>query len=101
MTPDDLRRFGYTAGCPGCVRVQSGAGNTRNYNETCRARIDEKLPETTAGLARTELEANRREAELVRELQMEYTRIQREKAPEDTGIAVQGEGSVPKPSRAD
>ena len=60
-----------------------------------------KLLEPTASRARKELEANRREAELTRELEVEDEIIKREKAAKNTGIAVDGEGPVPKSFRAD
>ena len=62
------------------------------------ARIDEKMSESAAGRARKELEANRREAELTRKLEMKDARFQREKAVEATDAVVEGEGSIPKPS---
>ena len=51
ITPEDLRRYGYTAGFPGCIHVQRGAGTIRNHDEACGARIDEKLLESMAGRA--------------------------------------------------
>ena len=70
----------------------------RNHDEVCRARIDEKLSESAACRARRELEANRRESELTRELEMEDARIQRDKAAKNTDAEVEEEESIPKPS---
>ena len=38
---DDLEKFGYTAGCPGCRAVNRGT-TAANHSEECRRRIAEK-----------------------------------------------------------
>ena len=39
---DDLEKFGYTAGCPGCRAVNRGA-TAANHSEECRSRVAEEL----------------------------------------------------------
>ena len=56
------------------------------------------MSESAAGRTRIELEANRREAEPTRELEMEGARIQFEKAAKNTDAEVEGDESIPKPS---
>jgi hypothetical protein len=39
---DDLEKFGYTTGCPGCRAVNRGT-TAANHTEECRSRIAEEL----------------------------------------------------------
>ena len=60
ITPEDLRRYGYTAGCPGCIHVQPGAGppaTTTKYAE---------LALTRSGVSQrpAELEKSRRQIDV-------------------------------------
>ena len=53
---DDLEKFGYTAGCPGCRAVNRGT-TAANHTEECRSRIAEELEKV--GDVRLERETER------------------------------------------
>ena len=46
MTVKDLKKHGYTSGCPRCADLGYGKANSRqNHNENCRARLYKKFEE--------------------------------------------------------
>ena len=67
--PRDFAKFGYTAGCPGCVQLQRGGGTSRNHNEICRTRLEELLEETVEGQTRKQRALDKREYLRTREFE--------------------------------
>ena len=59
----ELRKFGYTLGCPGCEAAQAGL-RARAHSEICRTRIEEELSKTEDGSERIGETALRAEARL-------------------------------------
>ena len=53
----DFRAHGYTAGCPGCVSLQSGKKTKRNHTEVCRARVEAEIVKTPEGELRNHVRA--------------------------------------------
>ena len=74
---DDLEKFGYTTGCPGCRAVNRGT-TAANHTEECRSRIAEELEKV--GDVRLE-----RENERLFEYLEEADRRQRSKMYQEAG----------------
>jgi hypothetical protein len=53
ITKGDIRRFGYTLGCPGCTAI-AGRKSAQGHNDLCRSRIEGKLEQEEEGRARVE-----------------------------------------------
>ena len=53
VTKEDIRRFGYTPGCPGCTAI-AGRKSAQGHNDLCRSRIEGKLEQEEEGRARVE-----------------------------------------------
>ena len=48
ITMKDLKRYGFTGGCPRCADLELGrARSTKNHNEECRSRLYKKFQEET------------------------------------------------------
>lgn len=45
LNRNDFDAHGFTAGCPGCIHIQSGLAGSRNHSEECRKRIEEMVSE--------------------------------------------------------
>ena len=43
ISPQDLKKFGYTVGCQGCEAVELGHSQRRNHSENCRDRIEKAM----------------------------------------------------------
>ena len=68
LKPADFASHGFTAGCPGCIRLQQGGGIVRNHTEACRRRIETALEESAEGRNRKTRAHDRREEQLTEEL---------------------------------
>ena len=67
FTPNDLKKHGYTVGCPGWEAVELGLDERRNHNEACRARIEEAIaahPDGRGRLQRTKDRMDRKTVQL-------------------------------------
>ena len=51
---EDFEEHGQTAGCPGCIWLQTQIGPRRGHTEQCRKRMEEELAKTEAGQQRLE-----------------------------------------------
>ena len=63
IRPADFRARGYTAGCQGCICLQSGRRSARRHTEVCRVRIEAELVKTPEGRLRMDRETLRRDVE--------------------------------------
>ena len=43
INDDHLKRYGYTVGCPECVRRQTGIGSRTFHTDNCRTRLEEEI----------------------------------------------------------
>ena len=59
---EDLKRYGYTAGCAGCAWYSNKVGLHRGHSTDCRSRIEGEMRETEEGKSRLEEARTRREA---------------------------------------
>ena len=59
ITPDMLKKHGYTQGCEGCKHKQAGMSTTRPHTEKCRRRLVEELAKTVEGQRMIEREDER------------------------------------------
>ena len=58
---DDLKKFGYTAGCPGCAWHTDRIGPHRGHSSECRKRIEEAMAKTEEGRKRMEVTKARKD----------------------------------------
>ena len=58
---DDMKKFGYTGGCPGCVWHTERIGPHRGHSSECRKRIEEAMAETEEGRKRMEVTKARKD----------------------------------------
>ena len=78
LSPKDFLEHDYTAGCPGCIRLQRGDGTRKGHSEACRQRMEECLKRSEEGQLRKEREQSRKQGELDREIAKEDERLQKE-----------------------
>ena len=57
---EDLKKYGYTGGCPGCIWYNDKLGLHRGHTVKCRQRIEEALKETEDGKLGVEQAKERR-----------------------------------------
>ena len=75
LRPSDFRAHGYTAGCPGCIELQTtGLTGSRRHSEVCRARIEGELIKTPEGRHRKDREKLRRDVEFAKAIAEEEER---------------------------
>ena len=53
ITKEDIRRFGYTPGCQGCIAI-AARKTVQGHNDKCRDRIQARLEQDDEGQARVE-----------------------------------------------
>ena len=68
----ELKRFGFTANCPGCTAAAEGT-DPRSHNEECRTRIEKAMAEDPSAKARLEAATSRRQPQ--QELQADAQQI--------------------------
>ena len=56
ITRKDLRRHGYTAGCPGCIAMESESGRRAMHSRECRDRLERLMPEDRLKRAKDRLD---------------------------------------------
>ena len=101
LSPGDFIVHGYTAGCAGCIALRRKTGQSKNYSEECRLRMEQCLTATSEGRSRKEREAGRREEELTAALGAEDEKITKEKEISDKATrdsATAASSSDPKPT---
>ena len=87
----DFERFGYTAGCSGCVHQQRGLP-PRNHSEACRQRVEDAVTQDNEGKERKERVEARLHDQLTRELEREDELLQKQAADATaTDAATEGE----------
>ena len=74
--PGVFKIHGYSAGCPGCIRLQQNTGTSRKPTEACRLRIEGALEQTDIGRLRKERAAARKDDQLTHALEVEDTLVQ-------------------------
>ena len=79
LSPSDFLIHGYTAGCPGCINLRRRSSQSKSHSEACRLCMDNCLGATSAGRARKDREAGRKDEELTAALRVEDAKIQAEK----------------------
>jgi hypothetical protein len=80
IVKEDIREFGMTAGCKGCIAVNRG-GQAVNHSEICRNRIGDEL--VKRGDARVTREKEKWEEELTGALEEEEKEINKERSEEE------------------
>ena len=66
----DFMKYGYTAGCPGCINLQRDQPS-RNHSEICRQRIENMISSDEEEMARKQYADSRLEGQFTRALERE------------------------------
>ena len=87
---EDLEKFGFTPGCPGCRTVSTpGATGNTAHNDECRERIKKKMSEDEEGrerLARDKERVERRSEEIIEQESMKVEEIREAQRKHDEEI---------------
>ena len=97
LRPADFPAHGYTAGCLGCICLQTGRGSARRHTEECRARIEAELVKTPEGRLWKDRETLRRDVEFDKLIAEEDVRQQRDQAQQQPARSSTDPAPVPAP----
>ena len=56
ITQMELEKYGFTAGCPGCIAKQRGEVAKRGHSEACRKRIEDMVRQDVEDRTRSKLQ---------------------------------------------